>query len=150
MKNLLKNKNQIIYLSIVASILTLVLKFAAYYMTGSVGLLSEAAESLVNLAAAIMAAILLYYASTPADSTHTYGHDTAEYFSSVVEGTLIIIAAAGICYSATHRIIHPVPLENFGMGLIITLVASGINFVAARLILIAAHRHASIALEADA
>ncbi|HEX9653569.1 MAG TPA: cation diffusion facilitator family transporter [bacterium] len=150
MKALLLNKNRIIYLSVAASLITLGLKFAAYYLTGSVGLLSDAAESLVNLAAAVVAASFLWYASRPPDRTHTYGHDKAEYFSSGVEGTLIIVAAIGICYSATVRLIHPVHLENLGVGLIVAVVASGVNFVVARRLLIASREHDSIVLEADA
>ncbi len=150
MKNLLKNKNQVIYLSVSASLLTLSLKFSAYYLTNSVGLLGDAAESVVNLAAAIMAAILLNYASRPADSRHAYGHDKAEYFSSGLEGGLILIAAVGIGYTATQRILHPQPIENLNIGLMISLGAAGVNFIAARFILIAAHNYDSITLEADA
>ncbi len=126
------------------------MKFTAYYVTDSVGLLSDAAESLVNLAAAILAASFLAYASRPADETHTYGHDKAEYFSSGVEGTLIIVAAAGIGYSATQRLLHPVPLENLSVGLAISIAAAGVNFVVAKTLLIAAQQHDSIILEADA
>lgn len=150
MENLLRNKTQAIYLSIGAAFITLAMKFMAYYLTNSVGLLGDAAESLVNLAAAIMAASFLAYASRPADMTHTYGHDKAEYFSSGVEGTLILIAAGGIVYSATKRLFHPVPLENLSTGLTIALIASGVNFIVAKTLLIAARQHDSITLEADA
>lgn len=150
MKTFLRNKNRVIYLSIAASLITLAMKFTAYYLTDSVGLLSDAAESVVNLAAAVVAASFLWYASRPPDSSHTYGHDKAEYFSSGVEGTLIIVAAVGICYSATVRLINPVVLENLGVGLIVALAASGVNFVVARLLLISARENDSIILEADA
>jgi cation diffusion facilitator family transporter len=149
-KTFFKDKNRIIYLSIAASLITLAMKFTAYYLTGSVGLLSDAAESLVNLAAAVAAASFLWYAARPPDSSHTYGHDKAEYFSSGVEGTLIIVAAVGIGYSATVRLIHPRALENLDVGLVIALAASGVNFVVARLLLMAAREHDSITLEADA
>jgi len=147
---LLKDKNRIIYLSVAASLITLAMKFTAYYLTDSVGLLGDAAESVVNLAAAVVAATFLWYASRPPDSSHTYGHDKAEYFSSGVEGTLIIVAAIGIGYSATVRLINPVVLENLGVGLIVALAASGVNFVVARLLLISARENDSIILEADA
>ncbi len=150
MNNLLKNKNRVIYLSVAASLITLAMKFAAYYLTNSVGLLSDAAESIVNLVAAVLAASFLAYASRPADLTHTYGHDKAEYFSSGVEGTLIIFAAAGIVYSATRRILQPVPLQNLNLGLVVALAASAVNFVVARIMLVSAKMHDSITLEADA
>ncbi|MFQ5707885.1 MAG: cation diffusion facilitator family transporter [bacterium] len=139
-----------VYLSIAASLVTLALKLTAYYLTDSVGLLSDAAESVVNLTAAIVAATLLAYAARPADMSHTYGHDKAEYFSSGVEGTLIIIAAGGIFYSATRRLLHPIPLPNLTTGLIVALSASAVNFVVARALLAAATLHDSIILEADA
>lgn len=149
-KKMLNSKNRVILLSVAASVFTLTLKFSAYYLTGSVGLLGDAMESLVNLAAAIVAATTLIYASRPADHTHTYGHDKAEYFSSGVEGTLIIIAAAGIGYSATLRLIHPIPLENLNIALAVVLTASAVNFMVARILLTAAKQHDSITLEADA
>lgn len=150
MNNLLKNKTQIIYLSIGAALVTLAMKFTAYYLTGSIGLLGDAAESLVNLAAAIIATIFLVYASKPADISHTYGHDKAEYFASGVEGTLILIAAVGIGYSATQRLIYPVPLENLRTGLVVAIMAAGVNYIVAKILLVAARQHDSITLEADA
>jgi cation diffusion facilitator family transporter len=148
--NLIKNKTKVIYLSISAALITLSLKFTAYYLTKSVGLLGDTAESLVNLAAAIMATVILAYSSRPADTTHTYGHDKAEYFSSGVEGALILIAAAGIGISATKRLFQPVPLENLGTGLVIALIASGVNYIVAKILLQASQQHDSITLEADA
>lgn len=139
-----------IWLSVGAALLTLVLKFGAYFLTGSVGLFSDALESLINLAAAVLAALFLTYAARPADSTHTYGHDKAEYLSSGVEGTLIVLAALGISYSATKRLLAPMPLENLDVGLLIAVAASLVNFVVARILLQAATEHDSITLEADA
>lgn len=150
MRSWFQDKTRVIYLSVAAALLTLAMKFTAYYLTGSVGLLGDAAESLVNLAAAVMAAALLAYAARPADVTHTYGHDKAEYFSSGVEGTLIILAAAGIFYSATRRLLDPVPLKNLDVGLLVSLIAGGVNFLVAKLMLTAARQHDSITLEADA
>ncbi len=146
----MKDKTQVIYLSIAAAFVTLAMKFTAYYLTDSVGLLGDTAESLVNLAAAITATVALAYASRPADQSYTYGHDKAEYFSSGVEGTLILLAAAGIAYSATKRLLHPVPLENLDVGLTLALIASGVNFFVAKILLFAARQHDSITLEADA
>lgn len=137
-------------LSVAAALVTMALKFGAYLLTGSVGLLSDAAESSVNLVAALIAFTALTIADRPPDDDHTYGHDKAEYFSSGAEGTLILIAAATIIYAAVKRILHPVPLENLGIGIVIALVASGINFGVSRFMLRVAHREDSIALEADA
>lgn len=137
-------------LSVAAAIVTLVLKFGAYFLTGSVGLLSDAIESFVNLAAALIAFTAITIASRPADSNHTYGHDKAEYFSSGAEGTLILLAAGTIIYSAVHRLLNPAPLENLGVGVAVALVASAINFGVSRIMLRVAHQEDSIALEADA
>jgi cation diffusion facilitator family transporter len=137
-------------LSVGAAIVTLLLKFGAYFLTGSVGLLSDAIESFVNLAAALIAFTAITIASRPADSNHTYGHDKAEYFSSGAEGTLILIAAATIIYSAVQRLLNPAPLENLGIGVAVALVASSINFGVSRIMLRVAHQEDSIALEADA
>jgi cation diffusion facilitator family transporter len=146
----LENKKRVIYLSILAAILTLSIKFTAYYLTNSVGLLGDALESGVNLIAAIFATSVLVYASRPPDKTHTYGHDKAEYFSSGVEGTLILLAAIGITYSATKRLLSPAPLQNLSTGLVVALSASAVNFAVAGLLLKAAKIHDSIVLEADA
>jgi cation diffusion facilitator family transporter len=150
LNNFLRNKHKVIYLSIGAALVTLAMKFTAYYLTDSVGLLGDAAESLVNLAAAIIATVFLLYASKPADPSHTYGHDKAEYFASGVEGGLILIAAVGIAYSATLRLISPVALENLNIGLVVAILAAGVNYIVARILLIAARQHDSITLEADA
>lgn len=137
------------WLSIAAAIATLLLKSVAWLLTGSVGLLSDALESLVNLTAAVMALSMLHVAAQPPDELHAYGHDKAEYFSSALEGLLILLAAAAIAWSALPRLLHPQPLEALGWGLGISLVASAINFVVARILLQAGRQHRSITLEAD-
>lgn len=143
-------KNRILYLSIAAALATMGMKFAAYWITGSVGLLSDALESIVNLAAALVAFVALMIAMRPADVTHPYGHDKIEYFSSGVEGTLILFAAGGIIFSAVQRLLHPMPLADLDMGLLLGLVAAATNFLVARLLLRAAQQHDSITIEADA
>ncbi len=137
-------------LSVSASIVTLLLKFGAYFLTGSVGLLSDAIESFVNLTAALIAFTALSIADRPPDSDHTYGHDKAEFFSSGAEGTLILLAAGTIIYSAVHRLVNPAPLENLGVGAVVALIASAINFGVSRIMLRVARQEDSIALEADA
>lgn len=141
---------RIALLSIGASLVTLVLKFGAYFVTDSVGLLSDAAESAVNLTAALIAFTAITIADRPPDENHAYGHDKAEYFSSGAEGTLIVVAAATIVYAAIDRLLNPMPLENLGIGAVIALVASAINFGVSRIMLRVARVHDSIALEADA
>ncbi len=141
---------RIVLLSVGAGLTTLALKVGAYLITGSVGLLSDAAESTVNLAAALFALITLTYADRPPDESHPYGHEKAEYFSSGLEGGLILMAAAGILYTGVRRLIHPVPLENVGAGIVVALIASAINLLVALTLLRYARAHDSIALEADA
>ncbi len=138
------------WLSIAAAVLTIGLKMAAYGLTGSVGLLSDALESLVNLAAALMALAMLSIAARPADDDHPYGHTKAEYFASALEGLLILVAAASIGWAAWGRLFDPQPIEQPGLGIAISLVASAVNFGVARVLLAAGKRHHSIALEADA
>ncbi len=138
------------WLSIAAAIVTIVLKTTAYLLTDSVGLLSDAVESLVNLAGGIMALMMLKVAARPADDDHAYGHSKAEYFSSGVEGTLILIAAASIGYTAVLRLLHPKPLEQVGVGLAVSVCASLVNLVVALVILRAGKRRNSITLEANA
>ncbi len=137
------------WLSIAAAVLTILLKAAAYWLTGSVGLLSDALESFVNLAGAIMALAMLTIAARPADEDHLYGHSKAEYFSSGVEGTLILIAAVSIGFTAIQRLIHPQPLEQIGLGIAVSIAASLINLVVARILLAASKRDNSITLEAN-
>ena len=137
------------WISIGASILTIGLKSAAYYLTGSVGLLSDAIESLVNLAGGIMALTMLKIAARPADTEHAYGHNKAEYFSSGVEGTLILVAAASIGFAAYGRLLDPKPLEQIGAGLVVSAAASAINLATALLLVRVGRKRNSITLEAN-
>ncbi len=138
------------WISIAAAIATIGLKSVAYWLTGSVGLLSDAVESLVNLAGGIMALAMLKIAARPADEDHAFGHGKAEYFSSGVEGTLILVAAVSIGLAAVQRLLHPQPLEQVGIGLAVSVVASAINLGVALLLLRVARRRESITLEANA
>jgi cation diffusion facilitator family transporter len=138
------------WLSIVAAMVTIGLKTAAYLITGSVGLLSDAVESLVNLAGGILALAMLTIAARPADDDHAYGHSKAEYFSSGVEGTLILIAAASIAVAGVQRLIEPRPLEQVGLGLAITGLAALINLGVALLLFRAGREANSITLQANA
>lgn len=138
------------WLSIVTSLATLALKFTAYFLTGSVSLWSDALEAFVNLAAGLVALGALTLAGRLADERHAYGHDKAEYFSSGVEGTLILVAAASIIWSATHRFVTPQPLEHLGPGLVVAVLAGAMNFATARVMLRVAKQHDSITIEADA
>jgi len=126
------------------------LKSVAYWLTGSVGLLSDALESLVNLAGALMALSMLTVAARPADEDHPYGHGKAEYFSAGVEGSLILIAAASIAYAAVQRLLHPQPLEHVGLGLGVAVAASLVNLGVALILLRAAKAHRSVTLRANA
>ncbi len=137
-------------LSIAAAVLTIGLKFGAYLLTGSVGLFSDAAESVVNLVAAVAALWALIYAARPPDEEHAYGHNKAEYFSSGLESALILIAAVGIGVAAWGRLVNPQPLRNVGFGLSIALVAAALNGGVALVILRAGRRLRSITLRADA
>ncbi len=138
------------WLSIAAACITIGIKTSAWLITGSVGLLSDAIESLVNLAAAIMALIALSVAEQPPDEEHKYGHSKAEYFSSAIEGALILLASLFIIYTAVPRLYNPQPLEHVGIGVAISIVASLINFGVARVLMNAGKKHRSITLEADA
>lgn len=138
------------WLSIGAAVATISLKSTAYGLTGSVGLLSDAIESLVNLAGAVMALLMLVIAARPADESHVYGHSKAEYFASLVEGSLILTAAAGIISTAVNRILNPQPLEDLGVGLAVSISASLINFIVARILMTQGRKRNSITLEADA
>lgn len=137
-------------LSLAAAVVTIGLKGAAYLLTGSVGLLSDALESFVNLAAAAVALLALSVAARPADEDHAYGHNKAEYLSSGFEGALILLASAAIAYAAIRRLIAPRPLEVLGLGLGISLVATLINLAVAQVLFRAGRRSDSITLEADA
>lgn len=138
------------WLSLAAAAATIALKTVAYFLTGSVGLLSDALESLINLSGALVALIMLKIAERPADEEHAYGHGKAEYFSSGFEGTMILVAAVGIVWTAVQRLLSPRPLEQVGLGLAVSVAASVINFLVARLLLAASRRHDSVTLEANA
>ncbi len=138
------------WLSIGAALATMGLKALAYLLTGSIGLLSDAMESLVNLAGAVMALSMLAVAARPADEDHPHGHGKAEYFSAGVEGTLILVAAASIAYAAVQRLRHPQPLEQIGLGLGVSVLASLVNLGVALVLLRAAKQHRSATLDANA
>ena len=138
------------YLSIAAALATILLKGVAWWLTGSVGLLSDALESFVNLAGASMALAMLSLAEAPADDTHAHGHGKAEYFSSAFEGFLILVAAVSIGYAAVDRLLHPQAIESVGIGLVMSVVASLINLATARTLMAVGRKHNSITLEADA
>jgi cation diffusion facilitator family transporter len=137
------------WLSIAAALITIAMKSGAYLLTGSVGLLSDAVESIVNLLGALMALGMLTIAARPADDKHTFGHSKAEYFASVVEGLLILVAAAGIAFTGVERLFNPRPLEQPGLGILVSIGASVVNFGVARVLMTAAKKHNSITLEAD-
>jgi cation diffusion facilitator family transporter len=137
-------------LSIAAAILTIALKFFAYKLTNSVGLLSDAMESGVNLIAALAAFWALSYAAKPPDQEHPFGHSKAEYFSSGLESILIVIAAISIAIAAVERLIHPQAVEQIGWGLVLSIVATGLNGGVAYVLLRAGRRLRSITLRADA
>lgn len=138
-----------VLLSIAAAFVTIALKFSAYYVSGSVGLFSDAIESLVNLLASCTALFCLWYAARPVDANHTYGHEKIEYFSSGLEGALILVAAGSIAWSAAERLLNPKPLSELGIGLGISIVAAAINGAVASMLLRVGRRHKSIILEAD-
>ncbi len=137
-------------LSIVAALVTIGLKAGAYLLTGSVGLLSDALESLVNLAAAVTALVALAVAARPADEDHAYGHTKAEYFASGFEGALILGASLTIVVTTVPRLLDPQPLQPVGVALAMSVAAGAVNLVVARILLAAARRYDSIVLEADA
>lgn len=138
------------WLSVATAIVTLALKFGAAYVTGSVGLLSDAVEGLVNLFAAVLALIVLTYAAEAPDREHNFGHEKAEYFSSGIEGTLIFVAAGAIVWTAIPRLLSPRPLEELGIGLGIAVLAAAANGACAWALMRGSRTHRSITLEADA
>ena len=139
-----------VWLSIFAALCTILLKGTAWKLTGSVGLLSDALESFVNLVGAMIALTMLSVAEQPADHNHAYGHGKAEYFSAGLEGLLILGAAIAIGISATQRLLDPQPLSDVGIGLTISAIATVVNFVTARILLTAGLKYRSLTLEADA
>jgi len=138
------------WLSVATSIVTITLKFLAYYLTGSVGLLSDAVESIVNIVAALVALVVLAYAEEKPDAEHNFGHEKAQYFSSGIEGALVFVASGAIVWTAIPRLVNPAPLEQVGLGLGLSVLASLANAGCAWLMLRAAREHRSITLEADA
>jgi len=134
---------------VAAALATIAIKTLAWWLTGSVGLLSDALESLINLAAALLALSMLRVAAAPPNSDHPYGFSKAEYFSAGIEGALIVLAAAGILIAAVPRLLAPQPLDAPFLGLTLTVVASGINLAVALILIRAGHANNSITLEAD-
>src|SRR5262245_22525025 len=139
----------LILLSVLAAVLTIGLKTLAYWLTGSVGLMSDALESLINLIAALTAYFSLHYSHRPVDATHTYGHEKIEFFSSGLEGVLIVLAGGGTAAIAIQRIVHPTPLASLGLGAAIALSASIINLAVGIVLVRVGRREHSIVLEAD-
>ena len=137
------------WISVAAALSTIAIKTLAWALTDSVGFLSDAAESVVNLAAAVMALLILHWVARPPDAEHMYGHEKAEYFSAGAEGTLICIAAAAIIYAAVQRLLNPVQLQDVGIGVVVSLCAAALNLVVARLLIHAGKTHRSLTLEAD-
>lgn len=138
------------WLSVSAALLTILLKAGAYFLTDSVGLLSDAIESTANLVAAVVALIVLTVAAQPPDEEHAYGHTKAEYFASGVEGTLIFVASLTIGIAAVNRLMDPQPIEQIGVGIIISIIAALLNLVVARILYRAGSQYRSITLVADA
>lgn len=141
--------HQALWLSIGAAIATIALKWSASWVTGSVGFLSDALESLVNLLGASFALIMVTYARRPADPGHPFGHGKAEYFASAFEGALIALASAGIFVAAAQRLMSPQPLGLLGLGTGLSVAAALINLIVARILLRVGEAHRSLATEAD-
>ncbi len=142
--------SRMLWASVVVALVTIALKTGAWWLTDSVGLLSDAMESLVNLASAVFGLMMVTIAARPADDDHPYGHHKAEYFSSGFEGVLIIVAALGIMGVAVQRMLEPQPIEQVGWGLVLSVGSSALNGLLAWLMFRAARQHRSLALEADA
>jgi len=141
---------RLLWASVGVALVTIALKTLAWWLTDSVGLLSDATESLVNLASAMFGLLMVTVAEAPPDEDHPYGHHKAEYFSVGFEGILIIVAGLGILWTAGHRIFDPQPLEQVGLGLVLSLASSALNGLLAWVMFRAAREHRSLALEADA
>jgi cation diffusion facilitator family transporter len=146
----MQNLKRYAWLSIAAALITIGLKGGAYALTGSVGLLSDAMESLVNLVAALVALAALTVAARPPDEEHAYGHEKVEYFSSGIEGALILLAALSIGITSVQRLLNPAPVEQIELGVLVSTVASLVNLGVARVLLKAGRKYGSITLEADA
>ncbi|MCK2088249.1 cation diffusion facilitator family transporter [Thauera aromatica] len=141
---------QALLLSLAAALITIAMKTGAWWLTGSIGYLSDALESVVNLAGAGFALWMVSYARQPADDDHQYGHGKAEYFSAAFEGGLIFIAALVILLTAGERLLNPLPIGDLGVGTLLSVGASLVNFLVARVLLQVGRAHRSLALEADA
>ncbi len=137
------------YLSIAAAVVTILLKFTAYKVTGSIGFFSDALESIVNLLAAVFGLIMLHVSEKPADEGHEFGHSKAEYFSSAIEGSLILLAAFSIIWSAVPRLIHPIALENINIGLLFSVGASFVNLAVGQMLIHNGKKSKSLLVEAD-
>jgi len=137
------------WLSIGAALATIILKFGAFAITGSVGLLSDALEGIVNLVAAFVALMTLKVVEQPPDQTHEYGHDKAGYFSAGIEGTLIVVAAVIILFTSINRLLNPQPIEQGMIGLVIAGLAALVNLVVGQILIRTGKEHRSITLEAD-
>ena len=137
------------WLSVGAAVVTIGLKTLAWALTGSVGLLSDAAESVVNLVAAVMALIVVQWSERPPDEEHAYGHEKAGYLAAGLEGALILLAAATIAWTAISRLMDPQPLTDVGIGAAVAIVASAVNLVVARTLIKTGRTHESLTLEAD-
>lgn len=144
-----KGLTKFAWLSIAAAVSTIALKTVAYLVTGSVGLLSDALESVINLVAAIFALWMLTVASRPADDDHPYGHTKAEYFSGALEGSLIGMAALSIAWAAIQRLLSPQPIENFAEGIAYSVAASVINLVVGQILIYQGRKNRSVTLDAD-
>ena len=140
---------RVIWLSIAAAVLTIAMKMAAWLLTGSVGLLSDAAESVVNLVAALVALAVILWSTRPPDEDHSYGHEKADYLSAGFEGALIVLAAVTIAYAAIGRLIDPVALSDVGAGIAVSLVATVINLFVGRFLISTGREEQSMTLEAD-
>ena len=141
---------RLLWASVGVAVITIALKTLAWWLTDSVGLLSDAMESLVNLASAMFGLLMVTVAEAPPDEDHPYGHHKAEYFSSGFEGILIIVAGLGILWTAGHRVFDPQPLVQVGLGLVLSVGSSVLNGLLAWVMFRAAREHRSLALEADA
>lgn len=140
---------RLVYLSIAASVVTIALKFTAWALTGSVGLLSDALESVVNLAAALFALVVVQWSTRPPDEEHAYGHEKADYLSAGVEGALILLAAVAIGFSAVDRLLNPAEIDSVGIGLAVAVVASLVNLGVGLKLIAAGREYSSLPLEAD-
>ncbi|HPD44341.1 MAG TPA: cation diffusion facilitator family transporter, partial [Dysgonamonadaceae bacterium] len=144
-----KSLKKFMYLSIVAAVVTISLKFAAYHVTGSIGFFSDALESIVNLFAAVFGLFMLHVSEKPADEGHEFGHSKAEYFSSAIEGSLILLAAFSIIWSAIPRLMHPIALENINIGLLFSIGASLVNLAVGQVLIHNGKKNKSLLVEAD-